>query len=94
MLLLPLGLQMSDGVQFKLDDKLSMERAYFATCLTAGCLVPVRFSAMSIAAVEKAEKLQIVQAAYGSREPILFSISLKGFKSAYERLMALHGTKI
>jgi len=93
LLLLPLGLQIGKGVQFKLDDKFQTEKAGFATCVAVGCLVPVHLSPMSVEAVEHAGKLQIVQAVYGSDKPILFSISLKGFSPAYQRLKALDKTK-
>lgn len=88
-IMLPFGLQVTDGIRLKLDDNLAVQNAKFATCIPIGCLVLLKLTIANLEAVRQANKFQIIPKIYGSGSPAPFSVSLRGFSAAYARLQDL-----
>lgn len=89
-LVLPFGLALPEGVTFQLDDGDVGAVQQFRTCLPAGCLVDVAFDARTVESLKAAGALKVkAAAAGGDRGPVEFAVSLEGFTSAYERVVAL-----
>jgi len=88
MLVLPFGLALDQGASFQIDDGPTGSPQKFRTCIPAGCLVPVSFDARTLAALRKGSQLKIKTIADGGKETP-FTISLKGFPSAFDRTAAL-----
>ena len=89
MILMPLGLELAEGIRLKLDNWSTARTAQFATCISDGCLVPIAFSDASMEALMQAKTLAITATVNGSHASPAFNISLKGFAAAYARLMSL-----
>ena len=87
-LLLPFGLALDAGVIFQVDDKPAMAPVRFRTCVPAGCLVNISFDAATIAALRAGAALNVKATADGGAA-MPFSISLKGFGTALDRVTAL-----
>jgi invasion protein IalB len=87
-LLLPFGLHLDVGTTLQIDDAAALKPLRFSTCLPAGCLVPLSFDANTVAALRAGSMLHVKAQSIDARE-LTFSISLKGFDSALERLKAL-----
>jgi invasion protein IalB len=87
-LVLPFGLALDNGVTLQIDDGGISAPMRFKTCVAAGCLVPISFDARTIAGLRKATTLKIKAMADGGTETP-FSISLKGFGSAFDRIISL-----
>ena len=87
-LVLPFGLDLSSGVAHRVDEgKMGTVRP-FRTCLPVGCLVDVAFDAVAVASLRAGNQLNVVATADGGQE-VIFSVSLAGFTSAYNRVIAL-----
>ena len=89
-LVLPFGLHLDLGTTLQIDDAAALKPLRFSTCLPAGCLVPLSFDAKTVAALRAGSMLHVKAQSIDARE-LTFSISLKGFASALERLKALVG---
>jgi invasion protein IalB len=87
-LILPFGLALDHGATFQVDDSPAGPPQKFRTCIPAGCLVPVSFDARTLAALRKGNQLKVKTVADGGKETP-FTISLKGFPSAFDRTAAL-----
>ena len=87
-LVLPFGLALDAGVTLQVDDGTATPVQRFRTCLPAGCIVPITFDARGLALLRKGTALRIKATADGGKEAP-FSISLKGFPSAFDRAGAL-----
>lgn len=87
-LVLPFGLLLEAGVTLAVDDKPEGEKLAFRTCIPAGCLVPATLDAplQDVLRTGKALKLS---ARTVDGQPAPFSISLKGFGAAADRLATL-----
>ena len=88
MLILPFGLALDQGATFQIDDGPAGPAQKFRTCIPAGCLVPVSFDARTLAALRKGSQLKIKTIADGGKDTP-FTVSLKGFPSAFDRTVAL-----
>ena len=87
-LVLPFGLDLQKGAVVKVDDKLTSPVLVFQTCLPSGCLVPLRIGKEWETAMRAGTALAVGAQAV-SAQPANFSISLKGFGSALDRIADL-----
>ncbi len=87
-LVLPFGLTLAKGAVLKVDDALTSPMLAFQTCLPAGCLVPLTIGADWEKAMRTGTKLAVAAEAVNG-QPANFSISLKGFGSALDRIVDL-----
>jgi invasion protein IalB len=87
-LILPFGLALDQGVTYQLDDGPIGATQPFRTCLPVGCVVDVAFDAGTLASLKAGTVLNVAAAADGGQE-MIFSISLTGFSSAYDRVVEL-----
>lgn len=87
-LIMPFGLALERGVTLQIDDQPATTTAKFRTCLPGGCLVPLTFDAKSAAALRVGALVKVKASADGGPEQV-FSISLKGFSQALDRIVAL-----
>lgn len=88
-LVLPFGLLLSSGVKYQIDDKPAADALPFRTCLPAGCVVPLTFSAAILKALRAGTVLKLIATQSANGQPITFSVSLKGFVPALDRTRAL-----
>ncbi|WP_158285730.1 invasion associated locus B family protein [Pseudohoeflea suaedae] len=87
-LVMPFGLALAAGTSLQIDKAESMGPLPFSTCLPAGCIVPVVVTSAQLAALRSGQQLSVNATAL-SKQPVLLSISLKGFAATYDRLTAL-----
>jgi invasion protein IalB len=87
-LLLPFGLSLPSGVSYQLDEGETGPAQLFRTCLPAGCLVDIAFDARMVESLKTGSAMKVEASADGG-ERMVFSISLEGFTSAYDRVRAL-----
>lgn len=87
-LVLPFGLALDSGVTLQIDDAPAGPPLRFRTCLPGGCLVSLSFDAARTAALRKGANLKVNAVADGGKEAV-FTISLKGFPAAFDRMAAL-----
>lgn len=88
-LVLPFGLALDAGVTLQVDDKPAETPLRFSTCVSGGCLVPLRFDEAFLATLGAGETLKSVTKAADSNQAISLSISLKGFSAAFARTAVL-----
>lgn len=88
-LLLPFGLALQSGVTLRIDDGPQGSPLPFLTCLPAGCVVALDLPRAMIQAASHAKALAVEARSLTSKEPIAFTVSLKGFASAYRRMVNL-----
>ena len=86
LLILPFGLALEAGATLTIDSNPPIASLRFSTCLPAGCLLPVTFSAADIAALEAASTITANASSLDATQPLSLPISLKGFTAAYARL--------
>ncbi|OQM76556.1 invasion associated locus B [Pseudaminobacter manganicus] len=86
-LILPFGLLLSDGVRVQIAEEVVLQGAY-RTCLPSGCLAEIEFPKEVVEKFETAEAASVLMTA-NSGQPVKTDISLKGFSSAYRRLVGL-----
>lgn len=89
-LVLPFGLSLDAGVSLRIDDAAAFKSSRFSTCVPAGCLVPLSFDAKTVAALRAGSTLKVKAQSVDARQ-LTFSISLKGFAAAFQRLKSLAG---
>jgi invasion protein IalB len=87
-LLMPFGLALDKGVALQIDDQPSTSTLKFRTCVPGGCLVPLNFDGKTVAALRVGAVLKLRAAADGGQEQ-LYTISLKGFAPALDRIAVL-----
>ncbi|CDZ31026.1 Invasion protein B [Neorhizobium galegae bv. officinalis] len=87
-LVLPFGLMFDNGVTITIDDKPAGEPIRFKTCLPGGCLVPLVIDAVMLASLRTGTSLKI-QAVSADGPTVPFTVPLKGFSAASDRLKAL-----
>ena len=85
---MPFGLALSSGATLQIDDKPAGQPLPFRTCLPVGCVVPVSFEAPTLALLRVGGAIKIKAVTDGGQDAP-FSISLKGFASAFDRVAAL-----
>jgi len=85
-MVIPLGVQLSDGLLFGVDKKKTKQYPY-AFCSGVGCVSRIGLTAIELQAMRtgKLGNLQFTMA-NNSQKPILLSFSLKGFAPAYTAL--------
>lgn len=88
-MIMPFGLNLTNGIRLTLDDQAGEQRGSFATCLASGCLVAIDFSDSGVATIKTAKILKVQAIAFGSNQNTTFNVSLKGFTAAIERLRDL-----
>jgi invasion protein IalB len=87
-LVLPFGLALDSGVRLQIDDAPAGPPLRFRTCLPVGCLVPLSLDAKLAAALRKGAALKVNAVADGGKDAV-FTISLKGYPAALDRMTAL-----
>ncbi len=87
-IVLPFGLALSSGAALQIDDKPAGQALPFRTCLPVGCIVPVSFEAPTLALLRVGGSIKIKAVTDGGQDAP-FSISLKGFAAALDRVAAL-----
>ncbi len=88
-IVLPFGLRLAQGVVLQDDDQSAWLAASFSTCLPVGCLVPLAFEADAVARLRPATMMNLEATANDDGAKVAFSVSLKGFSAAHDRLKAL-----
>lgn len=88
-LVLPLGLDLSQGAQLKLDDVAFGKPLPFSTCVPAGCVVSLTFKSEVVSALKAGKALSIGVTPANATSPVAFSISLKGISNALSRIAEL-----
>lgn len=88
-LVMPFGLKLADGVTMQIDDGPVSKPLPFFTCLPAGCIVPFSFDATTVKALRSGSVAKLVAKAHDSGQNVQLGISLKGFASAQDRVLAL-----
>jgi invasion protein IalB len=87
-LILPFGLELAKGVTLQLDEQAVSQPLGFKTCLPAGCVVPLSWTAEQYNALRAANQLKLA-ASTAANEPFALTISLKGLSSAGKRALAI-----
>lgn len=85
---MPFGLKLNEGVKLQIDEQAEIPAIAFSTCLPAGCILPVSLDAKQIASARAGQALKLKAASVDGRE-MTFSVSLKGFSAALDRLLQL-----
>lgn len=88
LLLLPFGLALSQPVSLQVDEGPATAPIPIRTCLPAGCIVPIAFDGGMLGALKAGTAVKISAVADGGN-PTNFSVSLKGFSKALDRVAAL-----
>lgn len=87
-LLLPFGLALAQPVALQVDEGAGTGPLTYRTCLPAGCLVPLAFDGGMVGALRAGTALKVAAIADGGK-PANFSVSLKGFSKALDRVASL-----
>jgi invasion protein IalB len=83
MLQLPLGLNLSDPVQFKVDNG-AVEKQQVQTCTTTGCFVGMQLNDKFLASMRGGAVLKIALQD-SNKQPIAIDVPLVGFSLALDR---------
>lgn len=89
-MVLPFGLRLSDGISVNIAEE-EVLRGVFRTCLPAGCVSEIDLSEELLGKLANAEAASVLMTA-DNGQPAKTDVSLKGFKPAYQRLVALAGS--
>jgi invasion protein IalB len=87
-LVLPFGLAVAKDVVFQVDGAQLGSPLHFRTCVQGGCVVTIALDSAAIGTLKKGSALTIKATADGD-QPIVFTLSLKGFSSAFDRTALL-----
>jgi invasion protein IalB len=87
-LLLPFGLALDQKVTLQLDGAQFGIPLPYRTCLSPGCLVRINLDARGIGDLKKGTALAVKAMSDGG-QPVTFTLSLKGFGSAFDRMATL-----
>lgn len=88
-LVTPFGVSLSEGVSMRIDGEAGGSHAGFAVCFLNGCIVPIELARDRLDLMASGRLLQVSVVTFGSREPLNFNVSLKGFGAAIRRLQAI-----
>lgn len=88
-LLLPFGLDLTKGATLRLGENGAGPPLPFRTCIAAGCMVRLEFSAQALAALRAGEVLTVSVAEADSGRVIDLPISLAGFDASFDRAKSL-----
>jgi invasion protein IalB len=92
-LVMPFGFNLDDGAMPKIEGSPSiLPVLHFSTCLPAGCLMPITFSADDVASLRAGSALSITAIPAETSQPMTLKISLKGLEQAIDRLAQLQRT--
>ena len=89
MLLMAFGLRLDAGVQLGIDGQPLGGARPFLTCISSGCLVPMAFEDVELAALKVGQKLDVTGIKVDDGKPVTVSMSLGGFTAAYDRTVEL-----
>ncbi|WP_162937617.1 invasion associated locus B family protein [Indioceanicola profundi] len=84
-LLLPLGVDLRAGIALKLDDAPQISLAY-QQCLQEGCTAALQLDGQTLAALRKAERIQVGIKPYGSAQIMTIKISPEGLARGMDAL--------
>ncbi|XSG82266.1 MAG: invasion associated locus B family protein [Methyloligella sp. ZOD6] len=85
-ILAPFGLRLATGLTLKLNDQEQLgEPIGFTTCVEAGCVAPVKFDDATVSKLAKGETMTVNAENGSNGEPVVLTISLKGFEAARKR---------
>ncbi|WP_439854775.1 invasion associated locus B family protein [Pseudomonas yamanorum] len=87
-LTLPFGLALEAGVTLQIDDSPPLPAKRYHSCMPEGCLVPLNFDPNTLAALKRGQTLK-VSAPIVTGGTANFILSLKGFTTAYTRMLAM-----
>lgn len=87
-LILPFGLDLTNGVQLRIDEQEHLEMLPFSTCLPGGCMVPLNLDEDNLAAMRSGQTIAINVRSHDSQD-VAFSVSLQGFSQAWDRIRDL-----
>ncbi len=87
-LVLPFGLDLGQGVALQLDAAAPSAPVPFATCLPVGCIARAALDDKALAAYRAGSTLRLKARAEGGNG-IDFTVGLKGFSAAFDRVAAL-----
>ncbi|MDO9345458.1 MAG: invasion associated locus B family protein [Pseudomonas sp.] len=90
-LTLPFGLALEEGVTLQIDDSPPLSAKRYQACMPEGCLVPLNLDADTLAALKRGQVLK-VSAPILSGGTFNLTLSLKGFTTAYTRMVAIAGS--
>ena len=88
-LAMPFGLALEKGVTLTIGDATAGLTLPFQTCLPVGCIVPLRLDTPTLAQMRAAKQIKLTAHAADTPQPVSFSISLKGFAPAMDRVKTL-----
>lgn len=88
-IILPFGLQLAAGVTVQVDDGVVSNPSPFATCLPTGCIVQVLLDTPTLQTLRAGSNVKLVAKAHDSGQNVLLGLSLNGFSTALDRLVAL-----
>ncbi|HTJ57266.1 MAG TPA: invasion associated locus B family protein [Devosiaceae bacterium] len=87
-LAMPLGMELDKGVVLQVDAGKSTPAQPYATCIAAGCIVPVNFDAANLKLLRTGKTLNVLAAAANGK-PIKLAVPLTGLPAALDRATAL-----
>lgn len=87
-LVLPFGLDLTQGPMLQLDTADPGPALSYRTCLPVGCVVRAEIDAKMVAALRTSKVMKIKTHADGG-SPADFQVSMKGFGAAFDRVTAL-----
>ena len=82
----PFGLSLPDRAMVQVDAMPILSFLPFETCLPVGCIAPVHFDADTLASLRSGTVLHLMTKAHDTGQPVRFTISLKGFSAAHDRI--------
>jgi invasion protein IalB len=88
-LLSPFGLKLADGVKLAVDGTPFANPFPFMTCVEAGCIVPVALKANELGRLTSGKEMLVSAANASSGAAVELKLSLKGFKTAFNRAREL-----
>ena len=91
LILMPLGVNIEGGVQFKLDEAVLGQGAPYLSCSQEGCIVPVSFPTLATDAMKTAKALTVTATRPDAKEPVVITVPLGGFGPALARAATLAG---
>ncbi len=89
MLLTAFGLRLDAGVALAVDQTPLGTTLPFLTCVQSGCLVPLAFDEVALAALKLGKQLSVTGVKVDDGQPVTVELSLAGFTAAYNRTAEL-----
>lgn len=89
-LVLPFGLNISEGVRLQLDDGPFTEKLPYAAHGPAGGIIKLDLGSQGLKELRQASKLNILTQPAAGKRKLLFSIPLDGFVAASDRLKVVN----